>query len=137
MARTAIFDAFKMKTVFFVTPYLIDQEYALKKSILKDLCTKRNLKLLVAENEITGGSLDAFETVNLISECDFAIADLSYERPSCYYEVGFLQALEKKVYLICMLSTPIHQVLKKENLLIYSNLESYYFTIDKILKDEI
>jgi nucleoside 2-deoxyribosyltransferase len=35
--------------------------------------------------------------IDLINECDFAIADLTYARPSVYYEAGFVEGLNKRV----------------------------------------
>lgn len=62
--------------------------------------------------------------------------DLSFERPSCYYEVGYLQALNKTVHLICKSGTSMHQVLNRENLITYSDLDNYRLTIEKILNCE-
>jgi hypothetical protein len=38
--------------------------------------------------------------LNLISQCDFGIADLTFARPSVYYEAGFIEGLEKNVIYI-------------------------------------
>lgn len=35
--------------------------------------------------------------IELINECDFAIADLTYARPSVYYEAGYVEGQKKKV----------------------------------------
>jgi hypothetical protein len=35
--------------------------------------------------------------IELISQCDFCIADLTYSRPSVYYEAGFVHGLDKPV----------------------------------------
>ena len=63
--------------------------------------------------------------------------ELSFERPSCYYEVGYLQALiNKTVNLICKTGTSMHKVLNRENLMTYSDLDNYRLTIEKILNCE-
>jgi len=38
--------------------------------------------------------------LSLISECDFGIADLTFARPSVYYEAGFIEGLKKNVIYI-------------------------------------
>lgn len=125
-----------MKKIFLVAPYSIDADYPIKKDALMSLCSSKNWKLLIAEDEQTGGGLSASTTVKLLKECDFAIADLSYERPSCYYEIGFLQALEKRVYMICKSGTSLHQVLHSEQVRPYSDLDSYYSIVSDIMRNE-
>ena len=125
-----------MKKAFFIAPYRIDLEYLAKKNIVANLCVSNNLEFLIAEDIQTGNSLNAKDTLKLLNECDFAIADLSFERPSCYYEVGYLQALNKTVHLICKSNTTVHQVLQVENLITYSNLDDYRLAIEKVLKAE-
>ncbi|WP_143069919.1 nucleoside 2-deoxyribosyltransferase [Hymenobacter actinosclerus] len=122
-----------MKKVFIVAPYTIDSLYNKKKRIMEELCTKYNIEFVRAEDSLSARSLNAEETAILLQQCDFAIADLSYERPSCYYEVGYLQALQKKVYLICAKNTTIHQVLGRNNVVLYSNLGDYKATIENII----
>lgn len=39
--------------------------------------------------------------IELIQGCDFGIADLTYARPSVYYEAGFIEGLGKEVIYIC------------------------------------
>ena len=38
--------------------------------------------------------------IDLIEECDFGIVDLTYARPSAYFEAGFIEGLGKKVIYI-------------------------------------
>jgi len=125
-----------MKNIFLIAPYNIDGQYIAKKKIINKLCNDLKIELLIAEDSITGTSLNALETLELIKQCEFAIADLSYERPSCYYEVGFMQALNKKVYLISESNTIIHQLLNKNNIKFYSNLIDYHYLIEEILRKE-
>jgi len=137
LARNSIFAAPEMKKLFVIAPYQIDPNYAKKKDILTQVCIDLNIQIQIAEDSKTGNSLNAIETVKLIEACDFSIADLSYERPSCYYEIGYLQALNKRVYLISELNTKLHQVLNGESVLIYSDLGNYRKTIDRILENEL
>lgn len=122
-----------MKNLFFISPYKVDSEYQFKKKVIKNACFKNNIHLLFAEDEKTGISLSAKETIKLLYECDFSIADLSFERPSCYYEIGFLQALKKDIYLISEIATPIHQVLIEGNFYTYGSLQEYESLVNDLL----
>lgn len=51
----------------------------------------------VDDQAVQGGIVDAIQ--RQIKQSYFLIADLSFERPNCYYEVGYAQALGKPVFL--------------------------------------
>ncbi len=55
----------------------------------------------------------------------FVLADLSLERPSCYYELGLAEALGKPVYLIAIEKTDIHQTASRRLVQYYKNTEEY------------
>lgn len=126
-----------MRTLLLITPYQMDAQYSAKKAIVKNICEESNLAFITAEDISTGSGLSAEETIDFLRKCSFAIADLSFERPSCYYEVGYLQSLSKSVYLVATNYTIIHQVLNRDNLQFYNNLEEYKTLIAKIVKREL
>lgn len=70
-------------------------------------------------------------------EADFIIADLSFERPSCYYELGFAQALNKVAYLLAKQYTLIHHVMNSQDILYYADLQEYQRHIENILKNAV
>jgi hypothetical protein len=61
--------------------------------------------------------------VYTIANSTFIIADLTGERPNCYYEVGYAHALRKDVILLVEKNTPIHFDLKDYNFIIYERIE--------------
>jgi hypothetical protein len=66
-----------------------------------------------------------FDISNFIEEirgADSVIADLSCERPSCYYELGIVEALGKSVYLVAQVGTPIHQCFGRHGVRYYSDM---------------
>jgi nucleoside 2-deoxyribosyltransferase len=70
-------------------------------------------------------------TLQDLRRCDFVLADLSLERPSCYYELGLTEALGKPVYVIAMNGTDIHQTAYRGLVNFYKNKEE----LVKLLRD--
>jgi len=70
----------------------------------------------------------AFKIADLKRElagAEFVLADLTYERPSCYYELGIAEALGLQVRLVAECATPIHQSAAR-------NEVEYYATLDEL-----
>lgn len=62
----------------------------------------------------------------------FVVADLSLERPSCYYELGIAEALGKKVYIIAQTGTVIHQTVNRKDTQFYNDTTQLKIIVDKI-----
>ncbi|MDG6999111.1 MAG: hypothetical protein JRN15_08365 [Nitrososphaerota archaeon] len=57
-----------------------------------------------------------------IRRSEYVIADLTYERPNVYYEVGYAQAQRKKPILIAKEGTRIHFDLSVHNIVFYESV---------------
>ena len=53
----------------------------------------------------------------------FVVANLSLERPSCYYELGIAEALGKDVFIIAETGSDIHQSANRDTVRFYKRGE--------------
>jgi nucleoside 2-deoxyribosyltransferase len=120
----------RKKTVFVVAPHATDPDFEPKMAVVArvaaDLGMSPAWALITAERETAYG-------LGALKNADIVIADLSFERPSCYFEVGFAQALGKPVALIAKGGTAIHQLIGGEAVLFYNTISDYEDAIRQAL----
>lgn len=115
-----------MDSIFYIAPVHSDKDFRLKWAIVHECARKCGLR-------VTSGMGFSSEHWDLeiakmaMDKADFFVADLSFERPSCYYEVGYLQGRGIPGLVLALESSKIHQVLGP--VLSYSDLESFERTI--------
>ncbi|MFC1538329.1 hypothetical protein ACFL6H_02810 [Candidatus Latescibacterota bacterium] len=88
---------------------------------IKDVCN--NFKLIANRaDEIEHQDRITDLILSEIKSCEFLIADLSYERPNVYYEIGYAHAHNKKPILIRKKGTKLHFDLSIHNAPEYKNI---------------
>ena len=110
--------------IFIITPHRFDPLFEKKRQIVESATKHFRINVYYGPNPPYDES-DRKKTVDLYKQIDFFIADLSYERPSCYFEVGFVQALNKPIDLIAMYGTDIHQILDRDKVKFYKDMREY------------
>jgi nucleoside 2-deoxyribosyltransferase len=78
-----------------------------------------------------------FKLIREIRGADLVIADLSHERPSCYYELGIAEAVGKKVHIIAEVGTPIHQSTARSLVRYYHDMADLTRTVERALNEPI
>jgi nucleoside 2-deoxyribosyltransferase len=101
-------------------PVASDPEYQSKRSVIESVATAFGLATLFPLDAGTEFNLDV--TLTELRESDIIIADLSNERPSCYYELGLVHALHKPVFVFATVGTIIHQLSDRKSVAFYDGL---------------
>jgi len=116
---------------YVVCPVGADPSFSQKRTVLEELASELGLQpffplqrrntftLTVAKEDIQGAK--------------FVLADLSLERPSCYFELGLAQALGATCFIIAKIGTAVHQIGNESNVAFYSDLEQYRSKVFDIL----
>ena len=63
------------------------------------------------------------EFTALVRSADAVLADLTGERPSCYFELGFAEALGKPARLFAQAGTKIHQSSHRHAIVMYRGID--------------
>ena len=79
---------------------------------------------------------DLQSTVDDFRNALFVLADLTFERPSCYYELGIAEAIGATVYLVAVEGTDIHQTSHRTTIYFYKDIEHLQEIIINILARE-
>ena len=120
---------------YVIMPVGADQQLASKRTILEQVADKEGLTPYFPFDRTSNATFDKEQTLSVIRDSDFVLADLSMERPSCYFELGLAQALGKDVYLIAQQDTDIHQALGWGLTRFYQGLSGYEQVVSSVLKD--
>ena len=112
------------RTVFVVAPRTSDPDWLRKQAIIRDMSAAIGVHAIIPEyaSPISSAAHAGFDA---LARADLVLADLSYERPSSYYELGAAEALGRRIALIAKRGTPIHQTTHAKKVIEYNTLEEY------------
>jgi nucleoside 2-deoxyribosyltransferase len=116
-------------------PVGADKQFADKKSIIQKVALNEPLIPYFPFDRTGNISFDLNSTLSVLKDSEFVLADLSMERPSCYFELGLAQAIGKDVYLIAKQGTDIHQAHGRSLVHFYDSLQNYEQIISNVLKE--
>jgi hypothetical protein len=110
--------------VYVIMPVGSDPRHAHRRAAIEAVVRESGLApYFPADGVDSKVSFDLVRARRELRRARLVLADLTLERPSCYYEVGLAQALGRQVQLLAEAGTPIHQAHGRENTIFYGNLE--------------
>lgn len=116
-----------------IVPHVFDPSFTDKRRVVERISSVLGIDVFYAPYQLPSGEFDINKTIEILKKVDFFVADLSYERPSCYFEVGFVQAMNKPIDLIAIDGTIIHQALNRDKVKYYAQLHDYEKLIESII----
>ncbi|HTE14574.1 MAG TPA: hypothetical protein VK642_05815 [Burkholderiales bacterium] len=119
-----------MSYIYFVSPVASDPNYNAKRAALAEVEKETGQKFFFPLEERDSFSLQA--TKEDLARAFLVLADLSLERPSCYFEVGLAQAVGTQVVLIAVTGTILHQAGATSSVRSYADLAEYRAVVRQI-----
>ena len=120
-----------MKLVYFISPVGSDPQYSTKREVLSAVASGQDFEFFFPLDRRTPFSVEV--ATQDLRKSWLAIADLSLERPSCYFEVGLAQGVGTPVAFIAAEGAALHQAGGTGSILRYSNLGTYRASILELL----
>jgi len=109
-----------------------DPDFEKKKNIICRIADKYCFTAVFAFGKTK--ELNLIDSLQALRSSDYILADITFERPSCYYEVGYAQALAKSITIIAAFGTHVHQVSGKNNIQFFRNLDEYEELVKNCLR---
>lgn len=128
--RTVLGEQAKGRESFFVCPFdnkAVDHNYSF---VIKPCVEKHQFSIHRAD-EISNTRTITETILSAINRARFIIADLTEERPNCYYEVGYGHAIGKPVMILAKTGTARHFDLAAHNWTYWDTYEDLKTKLEK------
>jgi len=102
-------------------------------STIKRICQTYNLRAKRVDDDFDFQQIN-LKMLNEIKLAEFIIADLTFGRPNCYYEIGYAHALNKKVILTAYKDTEIHFDISTFPVIRYNSMSELEKKIEKVFE---
>jgi hypothetical protein len=122
-----------LKSASLILPVHSDPDFATKREVIARVAAETGWRLLIPDYDGAAPIFDAARARTTLAEAALVIADLSRARPSCYFELGFAEALGKPVRLIAEAGTEIHQTGARDVVAFYEGPHKFRDALAAIL----
>lgn len=117
--------------VLVIAPVRADPKFGAKMDIIRSLCARDGLGSRTPE--IQPKTFDLNAMIEAIRDAEVIVVDLSYGRPSCYYELGLIEALGDAPFLLAESGTQIFQHSGHADVNFYDDIDGYRVLIEAAL----
>jgi len=122
-----------IKYSFFICPLDDEEINDNYEYVIKPCVMKYGIEIQRAD-EITTTDTITSEIIEAINKSRFLIADLTFERPNCYYEVGYAHALGKPIVILAKEKTERHFDISTYKWLYWKNYKDLKPKLEKEIK---
>lgn len=114
-----------MRSASIIMPIHSDPLFEVRRRLINEVAAQSGWRLVVPEYDPIAPEFDADRAAAVLSRVSLVIADLSHERPSCYFELGFAQALRIPFEIVAQQGSEIHQTGGRNRVIIYSGHDGF------------
>lgn len=115
-------------------PVGFDDRANKKMDAIASIAEKYGCSAIFPEHENSYPAFSLNTTVQKFKKSAFVLVDLSFERPSCYYELGIVETLGIPAYIIAEVGTAIHQTANRAFVHYYSDLVELSVKVEYIIR---
>lgn len=121
------------QSVFVIMPISGIEITSDKLQIVRDIAGERCWTAHLPSYDPGAPVFNLNETIREMRASTLIMADLTGERPSCYYELGLAEALHLPIFAIAELNTEIHQTSIRGEVRSYNGLDEFAELIKRAL----
>lgn len=122
-----------MSYFYVICPVGADPDFPSKRAVLLRLGKEQAVDPFFPTERTKEQSMDKLRME--LTHALFVLADLSLERPSCYFELGFAKAMGVRVHMIAMKGTEIHQVGDEPEVRFYGDIKEYGLLLANVMQE--
>jgi len=120
-----------------IMPVSLDPQFEEKVKIIETLAKNNQFQVRLPIPTVDQPEFNLRETIDEFRKASVVVADLSFERPSCYFELGIVETLELDTFIICLPGTYIHQTSHKKDAEFYKDLAGYKQIFENIIEESL
>lgn len=124
----------RVSSVRLIMPVASDQRFSERKDAFTRAITRCGYEPIFPSYSPKTEDFDIAKFLKELQMVEMVIADLTLERPSCYYELGIVEAVGKLVHLVAEMDTRIHQCAGRKAVIFYEDTFNLIDIIETILK---
>lgn len=120
-------------TLYVIMPVGSDDAYPLRRAAIERGAVPVGYRVHFPLDRSSKGTFSLATAKRDLKASAAVLADLTNERPSCYYEVGLAQAVNPRVLIVAQQGTPLHQIAGREEVLFYDSIDALPELLSKSL----